>query len=261
MIIDGHSHVTLPLEQHIEEMDRCGVDRTVLFSTSIHPETATTVEEIRNEMAELGKILSGQKSQTEARTRALQELLQAVRSYPDRYIGFGNVPIGMTQEETDRYIEKNIVGNGLAGMGEFTLASGSVAKLTPIFRSSTGFGSLPIWIHAFHPLHLKDIQDIAELAARHPSVPVIIGHLGGFFWMETLDLVKTIPNLYLDTSAYYSTLVLKIAIHELPEKCLFGVDRPYGDLELALEAFRKLCGDEAIARAVMGENMLGILNR
>lgn len=261
MIIDGHSHVTLPLEEHIDQMDRYGVDRTVLFSTSIHPEAAVAVEDIRSEMAALGDILSGRKSQTEARARALQELLQAIQSYPSRYIGFGNVPIGMTQDETDRYVEENIFGNRLAGMGEFTPASGKIPDLEPIFRSASAFGSLPVWVHAFHPLVLRDIKELAELAANYPSVPVIIGHLGGYFWMETLDLVKTIPNLYLDTSAYYSTLVLKIAINELPGKCLFGVDRPYGDLQLALETFRKLCADQAVARAVMGENMLGILNR
>lgn len=72
-------------------------------------------------------------------------------------------------------------------------------------------------------------------------------------------MVKEIPNLYLDTSAYYSTFVLGIVINELPEKCIFGVDRPFGDLVLSKEAILKVAKTASIADAVLGGNIERLL--
>ena len=78
--------------------------------------------------------------------------------------------------------------------------------------------------------------------------------------METVDLVKEISNLYLDTSAYYSTFVLRSIINEIPEKCFFGVDRPFGDLQLSKDAILQLAKTPSIANAVLGENIARLLN-
>jgi predicted TIM-barrel fold metal-dependent hydrolase len=106
---------------------------------------------------------------------------------------------------------------------------------------------------------LQDIKEIVQYAKDFPSVPVILGHLGGSNWLETVELVKTVSNLYLDISAYFSTLVLKMTINELPSKCIFGVDMPYGDLQLALDAVKKLSNSDKIADAVLGENVAALL--
>lgn len=74
-----------------------------------------------------------------------------------------------------------------------------------------------------------------------------------------MDIVKETPNLFLDTSAYYSTFVLRTVINELPEKCIFGVDRPFGDLALSIEAILKVSESQSVARAVLGENMAQLL--
>lgn len=47
MIIDGHSHVTLPIQEHIIAMDAAKVDKTVLFSTTFHPEAAKITKHIK----------------------------------------------------------------------------------------------------------------------------------------------------------------------------------------------------------------------
>lgn len=44
MIIDSHAHVVLPIENHIKMMDESGIDKTVLFSTLVHPEKAATLK-------------------------------------------------------------------------------------------------------------------------------------------------------------------------------------------------------------------------
>lgn len=261
MIIDGHSHLTFPVEEHIEAMDRAGVDKPVLFSATFHPEAAQSAEEAKAAMQYLGDLLAGKKgSMVEARKKSIAELVNAIRKFPDRYVGFGAVPVGLDLKATKRYIEENIQGSHLVGLGEFALGSNQVRLLEPVFAASEEFANLPIWIHAFFPFTLRDIRDTAQLAKKHPNTPVILGHLGGENWMNAMELAREIPNLYLDTSAYYSTFVLKLVINEVPEKCIFGVDRPFGDLELAKEAILKLAKTPAVARAVLGETIERILN-
>lgn len=260
MIIDGHSHVTFPVEGHIQEMNRAGVDKTILFSTSLHPEQANSTEEVKAAMQYLNAVLAGKKgSMTELRQKINKELRDAIALHPDRFIGFGSVPLGLDAKATRQFIADELAGFGLAGMGEFTLASGQVHLLEPVFAASPEFGHLPIWIHAFFPITMADIREMALLARRFPRTPVIIGHLGGSNWLETVELVKDIPNLYLDTSAFYSTLVLGVAINDLPHKCVFGVDKPYGDTELSIQAIRKYARTPQVAEAVLGGNMAQIL--
>ncbi|MCL1938665.1 MAG: amidohydrolase family protein [Candidatus Azobacteroides sp.] len=241
-------------------MNEAGVEKTVLFSTLVHPESATDFSSLQKEMQRLNEIIGGQANRAmAARLASLKEQKEAIDLYPTRFIGFGSVPLLTTENAVNEYIEKEVVENGFIGLGEFTLPSGSIKQLRPIFSASTNYGNLPLWIHAFNPLILQDIKEIAQLAEDFPSVPVIVGHLGGSNWLETIELVKVRPNLYLDISAYFSTLVLKMAINELLSKCIFGVDMPYGDLQLALDAVRKLSNDDKIADAVLGENISALL--
>ena len=259
MIIDGHSHVILPTEHHIKMMDEAGIDKTVLFSTSVHPERAGNVEELKTEMQKLNDIISGKRNAADARVASMGELLNITRKYPDRFISFASVPVALSHDDTERYIEAQFADYHYAGFGEFTLSSGQIKLLEPVFKVSSVMKKLPVWIHAFNPLVLSDIKEIANLAKSYPDVPVILGHLGGSNWFESLELAKEIPNLYLDISAWFSALVLKIVINELPHKCIFGVDLPYGDLQIGREAVEKFAKEPYIVNSVLGDNMAQLL--
>lgn len=259
MVIDGHSHVVLPVERHIAMMDGAGVGKTVLFSTMVHPERADSAQALKAEMQKLDDILSGKRDAADARARAMGELRASISQYPGRFIGFASVPVALSPEDTLRQIETLFADYSYAGFGEFTLPSGQIKLLEPVFMASSDLKKLPIWIHAFNPLTLSDIDEIAELANSYPNVPVILGHLGGSSWLESLELAKTIPNLYLDCSAWFSTLVLRIVINELPFKCIFGVDMPYGDLRIGREAVVRFAKEPHVADAVLGENIARLL--
>jgi len=260
MIIDGHSHVTLPIESHITAMDEAQIDKTILFSTTLHPETAKNATEVKKSLAYLNDLLAGKKgSIMEARKKSIQELIKAIRQFPDRFVGFGAVPPNLDLDTTMRFVDEFIRQNHLAGMGEFTLGPGQAHLMENTFKASLEFGHLPVWIHAFFPLTFDDIKKIAELANQYPGTPVILGHLGGCNWLETMDLVKKNPNLYLDTSAFFSTFVLGTVINEIPDKCVFGVDRPYGDIQLSKEAVLKVSNTSSVAEVVLGENIARIL--
>lgn len=259
LVIDNHSHVTLPLDKHIQLMDEAGIDKTILFSTRVHPEKQNSVEEIKNEMEKLNSILSGNPLAKKRTEKAAQELYDAIQKYPDRFIGFGAVPLDLKPTEMIYYIEEKIIAKGFVGIGEFTMGSGQIFKLETIFFASSKTGNLPLWIHAFNPLTLKDIQEIEVLSQKYPAVPVIIGHMGGSNWLETIDIIKRNPNMYLDTSACFSTLALKIVIEELPDKAVFGVDYPYGDMLLARKTIERVCNDNQILAKVLGGNIVKLL--
>ncbi|HWP96014.1 MAG TPA: hypothetical protein VN426_04120 [Syntrophomonadaceae bacterium] len=53
MIIDSHAHVILPPQRLIDIMDEAGIDQTILFPTSVHPEHATNMESLDLEMQAL----------------------------------------------------------------------------------------------------------------------------------------------------------------------------------------------------------------
>lgn len=261
LIIDGHSHVTLPITHHIELMDEAGINKTILFRTLIHPENKKNIEQIKAEMLALNSILTGDpvlaRHQGEA---SAQELYEAIKEYPDRFIGFGNVPLNLSVDSMVEYINEEVIGRRFVGLGEFTLPSGEIGQLENVFNASSQTKNLPIWIHTFNPLTLVDIQQISELAYKYPTVPVIIGHMGGSNWLETIDIIKKHPNMYVDLSAYYSTFVLGIVIQELPDRCIFGIDYPYGDMLLARKTIERICPDKLLQEKVLGGNILKLLN-
>lgn len=259
MIIDSHAHVILPTKKQVELMNQAGIDRAILFSTSIHPELASDVKELEVEMGILNEIISGKRNALEAKIRALDEQAQVIRENPARFLGFGTVPLGLTQEETTAWVAERVVKNNYCGLGEFTIIPGQVKQLEPVFIASMEFGKLPLWIHTFAPLMFGDIKAINELSKSYPLVPVIVGHLGGFHWLETIKLAKENTSLYLDLSATFSTIAPMMAIKEIPERTLYSSDAPYGDQWLARQTIERIVADRNIRRLVMGETIAELI--
>lgn len=260
MIIDSHAHVILPVEQHLLLMDEAGVDKTILFSTTIHPEKASSLSEFEIEFDKLNKIISGKVNSVEARISSIEEQSQIIEKHPSRFFGFGSIPIGLDYNASSSWIEKYVVKNKFKGLGEITPASGQIKLLDALFQAAQTFNNLPIWIHAFWPLTLSDIKEIFDLAKKYPKVPVIIGHLGGIHWLDVIKMTKEANNVYIDLSACYAMVALKIAIHELPEKCLFSSDLPYGDLLVSKFSIERACENDAIRKKVLGGNIANLLN-
>ncbi|NRR03934.1 amidohydrolase family protein [Brevibacillus sp. RS1.1] len=259
MIIDSHSHVHSSVESHLNIMDESNIDKTVLFSTLVHPEKNESYSEFVEEMGKLSNILANRINSSEARIKAMDELIRTVRQYPDRFIGFGSIPLGFSETETMEWVETKIVNNGLRGFGEFTLGSGQIGLLDPVFKAANEWRGLPIWVHTFEPLKMVDIRDLAYLVQKNPNVPVIFGHLGGLNWLDTINLTKDIDNAYLDTSAVYTVFALSLAMKELPDRTLFSSDHPYGDPYLAKIAVQRCAPSKEVERRVLGETIAELL--
>ena len=128
MIIDSHSHVILPVEKHLDIMAKEGIDKTVLFSTSIHPENAANYSEYKKELTQLHKIISGEVNSIDSRISAINELKQITNAYPDKFVGFGSYPLGLDLAQTEDWINKYIIGNSFKGIGELTVSEGQIKQ-------------------------------------------------------------------------------------------------------------------------------------
>lgn len=259
MIIDSHAHQIFPAEQQLRLMEEADIDLTILFTSTIHPELAGNLSELDQEMAKLYNILNGVVNPVAERIRALNQLAGAVAACPGRFLGFGSIPFGLSYQENLAWMEQYILANDFRGLGELTPASGQVPAMDELFRASQEVGGLPIWIHAFFPLAFADIKAILDLARRYPSVPTIIGHMGGIHWLETLKAVRDVPNVYLDMSAAFTTMSLAFAMKEYPDKCLFSSDAPYTAPALARAAVESVAGSETALKQALGDNLAALL--
>jgi hypothetical protein len=119
VILDAHSHVHDPLDVHLSALDDAGVDRAVLFPTRAHPERATDLDSLRGEMGALERALAGG-SGDDGFALAMRELDEALAAHPDRFVGFGSVPLGRPDAETAARVGREEIGRGLYGLGELT---------------------------------------------------------------------------------------------------------------------------------------------
>lgn len=265
MIIDSHQHLMSPVKKQVEKLDKAGIDKAVLFCTAPHPEKANTFSELKTEMNTLYKILNGDNSKTANIQRLMnniEEVVQAIQKYPDRFYGFGAVPLELSLQDTTKWIEKNIISNGLKGIGEFTPGSEKqISMLETVFHALQRFPGCPIWIHTFHPVSLDGIKILMDFTKKYSKTPVIYGHMGGYYWMDLIDFVKTVSNAYIDLSGAFSSLAVRMAVTELPEKCLFSSDAPYGEPFLNRQLIEFVSPTEEITGMVLGGNISRIISK
>lgn len=263
MIIDSHEHVMIPLETQVSKLRDAHIDKAILFCTLPHPEQATTLAELTQEMKVLSSVLQGNHSAAAALERdknQIHELKQAINTYPDMFWGFGKVPLGHSVAETQSWITDEVVAQGFKGIGEFTPGSlEQVQQLETVFQALESFAGLPIWVHTFNPVTAEGIAELKRCVQRHPHVPVIFGHLGGSNWMEVIEFAEHNPSVYLDLSGTFSTMAVSMAIKQLPERCLFSSDAPYGEPALSRQMIEYISPSSSIAAKVLGENIATLL--
>lgn len=263
MIIDSHEHLIFPTKLQLEKMEKSGVDKSILFCTTPHPEKARNLEELKMEMSTLFKVLEGKNAGAENIKQLknnIKELTNVIKQYPDKFYGFGSMPLGLSTDEIASWIKEQIINNGLKGVGEFTPGSDmQIQQLEPIIKVLVDFPGLPIWVHTFNPVSMDGIKSLMELTKKYPSVPVIFGHMGGYNWMKVLDFAKSAPNVYVDLSAAFSTLAVQMAICEIPERCLFASDAPYGDPFISRQLVEFASESKSIRKRVLGENILELI--
>ena len=131
--------------------------------------------------------------------------------------------------------------------------------MEPVFKASEDYHSLPIWVHTFNPVTLNGIKILMGLCRKYPAVPVIFGHMGGSNWMEVIAFAKEHGQAYLDLSAAFTPLSVKTALTEVPEKCLFGSDAPFGEPQLCRQLIEFVSPSHSVTELALGGNIERLL--
>lgn len=74
---------------------------------------------------------------------------------------------------------------------------------------------------------------LLELAARHPSCPIVIAHTAISALARLWHEIEGHPNLFFDTARFDATDLRTLFSLVPPSQILLGSDAPYGDVELA----------------------------
>ena len=132
-------------------------------------------------------------------------MLRLQREHPDRIRGY----VAVNPNYTDHALDE--IGRCLdAGMIGIKLAASRRADdplLDPICRLAAERG-VPvlqhIWQHRrrdYPGQEASDAVELGRLAARHPSVPFILAHIGGGGdWLHTLPAIRGLSNVFVDLS-------------------------------------------------------------
>jgi hypothetical protein len=263
MIIDSHEHIMFPTKVQLEKMEAAGVDKTILFCSAPHPEKADNLNELEAEMNALYKILAGANTREDNIKRLEKNILEVVKTtkeYPNRFLGFGSVPLGLSLVEAQDWINEQITAHSLCGIGEFTPGNEEqIMQLETIFQAIKNTRLYPVWVHTFNPVTLKGIKLLMSLCEQYPDVPVIFGHLGGSNWIDVIKFAKEHKNVYLDLSAAFASIATKMALIELPEKCLYSSDAPYGEPYLYRQLIEFVSPNKTTEKMALGENIITLL--
>lgn len=105
-----------------------------------------------------------------------------------------------------------------------------------------------------------DVPTLVEVATRHPEVTFVLGHLGyGNVDFHGIGLVADLPNVVVETSGGYSS-VLAASIEELgADRVLFGSEHPLQDPRVELTKVDVLELPPAHRAAVLGGNARRLL--
>ena len=65
--------------------------------------------------------------------------------------------------------------------------------------------------------------------------------------------------MYLDLSAAFVSIATRMALAELPERCLFSSDAPYGEPYLYRQLIEFVSPDKRVTEMALGENISRLL--
>jgi hypothetical protein len=244
IILDGHAHIGEYANFYMNEpgagsmaavMDRIGMQAAIISANA----SISSNNDYGNQM-----------------------VLQAVRAYPGRFLGYVVANPWETEEME-------------ATLNHYLDQPGMVAiKLHPELHDDypmRGPRYAPMWAVAaerrvpvlFHTYFGGDtLEDIADLAGKYSSVPLLVGHsLQDKSLDAMVELANSFPNVYVDLSVpeiFGITEFFYTALDDIG-KLIFGTDFPWGNCHFRVGAVIYSRIPEHAKRKVLGENMACLL--
>lgn len=200
-------------------------------------------------------------------------LAAAVRTHPDRLVGFGCVQPRDSGASAEALRCAQL---GLRGLGELNADAQRWSLeddrlLAPLIEASVG-AHLPWTLHCSEPLGHEYAgkgtatpDRVARLASRHPELTLICAHLGGGlpFFAHMPEVAQLCRRLYFDTAAVpflYQPSAYRTVIELCgADRLLFGSDHPLLRQERYLRDFAELNLDPAERAGILGGNAQALL--
>jgi len=243
----GRNPVTLSIGDFIAQMDEGGIDKAVLQNAA---SKGSPMRMINEGAAKL------------------------IESHPDRFIGFAGFDPN-TGEQAVQDIIHAVEELGFKGIK--TVSSGYELNINdeayyPCYSKAQELG-LPALIHTgtviikgvrgkyVHPLMVDDV------AFDFPDLKIICAHLGGWQYMDVINMLIHHPNVYADVSFwplnpnYIDIVPWKLLEKTVPDKILLGSDYPFGQTpKEAAEAVKTLPISEEFKAKILGGNAANLLD-
>jgi predicted TIM-barrel fold metal-dependent hydrolase len=186
---------------------------------------------------------------------ANEEIAGYVRRWPSKFIGFAK-----HDPKTERGRIREMLIHEVRDLG----LKGLKLHVVPTEEMLITAEELRILIL----VHPPRVADLVEVVRVWPKINFILAHLGNFAsrdWQEhlrALEATKSLPNLYLETSAVVFFEFLEQAVAELPaEKIIFGTDGPLVDQRVEMHKFSLLNLPRDKAEKIFSGNILRLLGQ
>ena len=191
------------------------------------------------------------------------EVLRALRHFPDRVLGFVYLNPKHTQASLDE-LNRCVRDGPMVGVKLWVAQHCNAPELDPLIARATELKAVVFqhtWLKVTGNLPGESTpMELAELAARHPQATIICGHSGGD-WERGLRAIRPHKNVYADLGGGDPTAgFTEVAVRELgPERVLYGSD--VGGRSFASQLAKVIGADisESAKRLILGENLKRLL--
>jgi hypothetical protein len=221
--IDAHQHPSDDLMKQIEIADRLGIEKMQISKpvTNFSVKEPEGPEEVRKNN---------------------DIVIDAVKKYPDRFIGFFTLNPLYKKESMEEI--KRCVDQGLIGFKGYTQAKINDPVFYPVIEKLIELKMI-VYMHTFTQLGMGgyrmkyDVgrfpdttlaEDMVEAAVKYPDAVFHFAHIGGGGdWEYQCKMLKQCPNIYVDTGGSNNEEnMVDFAISQLGEdRIFFGTDGAY----------------------------------
>jgi uncharacterized protein len=240
-IVDAHAHSDRKLswqhtpEQLLSMMKECGIGRSVLASYWELP--------------------------SKYDPNAVERFESTLKEHKE-FIGFLRVNPNDPEAETlySRMVsEKVVYGLKLNPMTTTILPSND--KTLNLVAMSSELG-LPVLFHSGDDPFSNPLQ-VEKAAKACPEATIILGHMGGFFYIEeAIRVAKRNRNVFLETSLMPYPQLIEKAVRVLGEERLFfGSDAPGVHAKIEIQKIRAAGLSKEVQIQILRENVLRLLEK
>jgi uncharacterized protein len=287
MNIDCHYHLEerlLTVEELIERMDRCKVDKVALMAVinELIPHTPNFLlktlrfllthrhfrklaQKLHAKFDDKGNIKIPNGIIEIFENPDNEAIFKVVKSYPDRFLAWAFVnPKG--RDQVNEYEKWKDIPGFIGVKAHPFWHQFAPLELLPVAEKLEKTGK-PLLIHLGFDAH----GDYNALIEHTPKLKLILAHAGFPRYADIWKDIKENKNIYLDisASAYVDAKTTRQLVDYLgAERCLYGTDGPYTQMDadgkfdfgFIKNRLVELFPEKDIQQKILGENFLNLLN-